>query len=70
MNIYSALSKLKKLSIEELKHIIFLYDVEIENYKICTVNYSEYNITKYGIPYLNTLKERQQKVKDELKCRL
>jgi len=69
MNIYTALSKLKKLSIEELKHIIFLYDVEIENYKLCIVNYSEYKMKRFGIPYLNILKSRQQTVKDELENR-
>ncbi len=60
MNIRTALEKIDSLSIEELRHMSQLCEIEIINYEKSIKNYDELMMERYGLPYLSRLKERKQ----------
>lgn len=60
MNIRTALKKIDSLSIEELRHMSQLCEIEIINCERYIKNYNERMMERYGLPHLNRLKMRKQ----------
>jgi hypothetical protein len=59
MNIRTALEKIDSLSIEELRHMSQLCEIEIINCERFIKNYNERMMERYGLPHLNRLKMRK-----------
>ena len=66
MNIHTGLEKIDKLSDSQLKQLIRQCQIEIDNYYKCSVNDSEKDKIKYGIPYLNRLEKRKMLFENKL----
>jgi hypothetical protein len=60
MNIHTALEKIESLTKGELLHCIQRMDIEIENYKVCMRNYTEYKMKRFGLPYMIKLKKQKK----------
>jgi len=58
------ISKLKKLSICKLNHLIQLIDIHLESYKENTANYSKQRYEKYYIPYIQVWTIFKQEILD------
>lgn len=69
MNLRNSLSKLGKLSLTKLEHLLQLQDIEIENYTKCIRNYSPEKFEKSGKPFLERLNNDRKKITEAIEKR-
>lgn len=69
MQIDIAVKKVKELTESELFRYAQLCEVEVVNYKECIKNYTPEQMRRYGIPYIQNLRDKKETFLHELKLR-